>query len=742
MCKIKKISAVILALIMTFSMFAGMEIVSNAYDTQRAEFVISMPEDISVGETFTVLVSLKNAVSLDNARITVHYNRSYIKFLSANMPLDSKCESGTNVSMDNNSGTVNWYITFSESFSGDTSVVELTFLALNEANTNIHVDTYEWNGLNLSCSDDLTKPYRRENEFFIKKIPAVFSYKVSKDNIEIGDTFDVIISVKNSNNLQYGKYTVEYDDKCIKRKDVQLVGVLADGKGKIVNRNFEDKIIFECKLTNILKDEQHFEEHELIMFSFEALQGGSHNISISFDDSYPEFENTTYSINVTGNPIGGKDGDFDYVVDNGEATITDCVSTVKGDIVIPSAIEGYPVTAIGDNAFSGCTGITKITLPDTVKTIGKYAFVNCSSLNSIVMPKNLVSIGESAFCEASALASINIPASVTSIGVRAFYKCKALSSITVDAGNKYYTIGADGVLYNKDKTVIVQYPAGSKAESYTVPNGVKSIGAHAFCSAANLKSVSFPASLTAIEECAFLFAYDLEGVVIPSTVTSVDGNAFCCTGIKTAVIQEGLTSIPGQLFGNCAHIESVSIPLSVTAIDLSAFYGCDNLDIYYNGTKEDWNKIEFEDFFTKPLETATIHYSSCNEIVIQSKENEININTLKNNDAFKQAVKNSKYTLADSYGKELAADALAGTGCIVKLYDAESALTEMKQIVVQGDVNGDGQITAADARLALRVSAELESIAGVYAIAADVNCDDEITAADARNILRKSAELE
>ena len=389
-----------------------------------------------------------------------------------------------------------------------------------------------------------------------------------------------------------------------------------------------------------------------------------------------------------------------------------------------------------------CDKITKITLPDTVKTIESSAFINCSSLKSIVMPKNLVTIGESAFYEATALTSINIPASVTSIGERAFYKCKSLSTITVDSKNKYYTSGSDGVVFSKDKTVLVQYPAGNKAKSYTVPKGVKTIGAYAFCSAENLKSVSFPASLTTIKEGAFLFAYGLESIVIPSTVKSVGGSAFSCTGVKTAVIQDGLTSISGQLFGNCAHIESVTIPLSVTAIDLSAFYGCDGINIYYNGNKEDWNKIKLEDFFTKPLENATIHYSDYEVLSLQPDTKGLAVKNIKNVTAVADVTKNNNFAVKDKFGNVLKNDALVGTGNIIHILDSASKVTAEYRIAMLYDVNGDGQITAEDARLVLRASAQLENISGVYAIAANVNGDDQITAEDARLILRRSAGLE
>ncbi len=278
--------------------------------------------------------------------------------------------------------------------------------------------------------------------------------------------------------------------------------------------------------------------------------------------------------------------------------------------------------------------------------------------------------------------------------------------------------------------------------SITFPESVTTIGKNAFSRTRNLKNVYLPNNLTSIEEMAF-FSSSIESVVVPGTVTNLEHHAFSCAGIKTMIISEGVTEIPAR-FVDLGSLRNIVIPTSVKKIDESAFATDMHFtDIYYAGTEEDWNKIEFVQFgMNDVFENVTIHYSSYNEIVIQPKDDTISISSVKNNADFKKAVNNSKYVLADAYGKELAANAVVGTGCIVKIYNSDSIITDMKQLVVKYDVNGDGYITADDARLALRASAQLENVAGVYAIAANVNGDDQITAEDARLILRRSAGLE
>lgn len=408
---------------------------------------------------------------------------------------------------------------------------------------------------------------------------------------------------------------------------------------------------------------------------------------------------------------------FTYVIDNGEVTITDCVETSQGNIVIPDTIEGYPVTAIGHYAFEGCGNITKITIPECVKTIDSCAFYNAKKLKSI-----------------------NIPSGVTSIANDAFLKCTALETVKVDANNQYYSNGEGGIVFSKDMTILVLYPAGKKDKSYEVPDSVTAIGAYAFYYARNLENISFTDNLKSIGEMAFYSSY-VQGIIIPDSVTDIAVDAFSCASIKSIILPDGITQ---NINFNGTGLKQLFIPASVKKIDKGSFFVLqDFTDIYYAGSEEDWNKIEIVEFeMMDTFENVTIHYSSYNEIVIQPKNDTISISSVKNNADFKQAVNNSKYVLADDHGKELAANAVVGTGCIVKIYNSDSIITDMKQLVVKYDVNGDGYITADDARLALRASAQLENVSGVYAIAANVNGDNQITAEDARLILRRSAGLE
>ena len=124
-------------------------------------------------------------------------------------------------------------------------------------------------------------------------------------------------------------------------------------------------------------------------------------------------------------------GIYTYIVSNGEATITDCSSSASGAITIPSTLGCYPVTAIGNDAFSGCTGLTSVTIGNSVTFIGEDAFYYCTGLTSVTIPDSVTTIGEDAFCGCSGLQSVTIPDSVTIICQGAFYKCTGLTSVTI-----------------------------------------------------------------------------------------------------------------------------------------------------------------------------------------------------------------------------------------------------------------------------------------------------------------------
>jgi len=175
-------------------------------------------------------------------------------------------------------------------------------------------------------------------------------------------------------------------------------------------------------------------------------------------------------------------------------------------ITIPNAI-----TSIANRVFSGCSSLTSIIIPGSVTSIGDNAFDYCLKLTTISIPNSVNSIGNSAFYRCSNLTSITIPASVDSMANNAFGSCTGLTSITVDSKNPNYC-SVEGVLFNKNKTSLIQYPIGNTQTSYSVPNTVSTIGDAAFANASELTSVTFSSSVTTINRLAFFNCIGLTAI--------------------------------------------------------------------------------------------------------------------------------------------------------------------------------------------------------------------------------------
>ncbi len=170
---------------------------------------------------------------------------------------------------------------------------------------------------------------------------------------------------------------------------------------------------------------------------------------------------------------------------------------------------------IGERAFEGCTGLTAMTIPGSVTSIGDYAFADCSGLTALTIRDGVVRIGDGAFTGCS-LTTVTIPNSIVEIGAGPFGSCPALTEIHVQPGNPAYT-AADGILFTRDESVLVQYPAGRQGDAYAIPDSVTRIGAFAFECCSCLTEVTIPASVAQIEIGAFSHCPDLTLTITPGS---------------------------------------------------------------------------------------------------------------------------------------------------------------------------------------------------------------------------------
>ena len=222
-----------------------------------------------------------------------------------------------------------------------------------------------------------------------------------------------------------------------------------------------------------------------------------------------------------------------------------------GDITIPATVTyggtTYSVTRIGSEAFSYCTGLTSITIPNSVTSIEDYAFYECTGLTSITIPN-----------------------SVTSIGYEAFFNCTSLTSVTINSNNIV------SKAYSNDSNL--RHIFGSQVTTYILGDNVTSIGERAFYYCTGLTSITIPSSVTSIGKLAFYDCTGLTSITIPESVTSIGQEAFRgCTGLTSITIPSSVTSIGRWAFSGCTSLTSITIGNSVTSIGDEAFYGCTGL---------------------------------------------------------------------------------------------------------------------------------------------------------------------
>ena len=330
---------------------------------------------------------------------------------------------------------------------------------------------------------------------------------------------------------------------------------------------------------------------------------------------------------------GGGSGEpyvlWEYTVDNGNATITGYNGTATA-IAIPSKIDGYTVTKIGDNVFKNNNRVKSVTIADTVVEIGKDAFYNCSNLSNVQLSKNIETLKENSFGDCDSLTSIEIPKTLN-VGGRgrsgsyipsgAFNECDNLKDVTFEYGitkvPKYLFANCTGIenVSIPDTVTTIEtmafymdgtfYKDKSKLKNIDLPESVTSIESYAFYGCNALSEIDLPDYIATIGESAFYNCSSLVRVKLPKYIDTLKENSFgdCdgltsieipktlnvggrgrsgsyipsgafneCDNLKDVTFEYGITKVPKYLFANCTGIENVSIPDTVTTIETMAFY--------------------------------------------------------------------------------------------------------------------------------------------------------------------------
>lgn len=468
---------------------------------------------------------------------------------------------------------------------------------------------------------------------------------------------------------------------------------------------------------------------------------------------------------VVSRAITGKtDSRFEYTVNPDEKSIkiTRYVGT-DTEVVIPSSIDGYSVTDIGRFAFFECSSLTNLKIPDTVSCIREYAFKGCSSLTSVEIPKKVKIIERETFYGCSSLTSIEIPAGLAVIESEAFYGCSSLIDIEIPAGvwdihntsfkgcssltnigvnenNKNFT-SVDGVLYSKDKTELICYPAGKTQQQYNVLVGVTSIYPYAFYGCNNLTNIKIPAEVSMVnfKDCSSLTSIEVNEN--NENYTSVDGVLYskdkskiiCYPAGKTQQqynILEGVICIGMGSFYKCNNLTNIEIPTGVKSIEQDAFYKCSNITITCERDSVAHkyavrNKIKYKLIGENETITSTDYtIDETSNLVTNIKPN-TSIEEIKS-----KLITNEEYEILTKSG-QVVKDEKIGTGMKIKFKTGK-----VYEIVVRGDANGDGKMSTTDITKLKKHIIKQENLEGCYGKAVDINNDGKTSVTDLAKMKR------
>ncbi|MGN0605273.1 MAG: leucine-rich repeat protein [Oscillospiraceae bacterium] len=364
-------------------------------------------------------------------------------------------------------------------------------------------------------------------------------------------------------------------------------------------------------------------------------------------------------------------------------------------IIVPDSIENIDSMAFYRSK------VKEIVLPESIKSIESYAFAFCNMLEKINLPEGLLKIEDEAFRGCTMLEEINLPESITEIGDNAFYNCENLKEINLPEG--VTTIGSGAFDYCKNLREIYMpdsvtrggsFDECEKLEKIRISENLEYLPTFRGCSL--LKSIDIPDNVSIIVG---LSGSGLEEIIIPDSVTEIVEQAFMdCTNLKKAVLPKDIKTIEQWTFKGCSSLTDIIIPESVETIGFSAFRDCASL-------KE----------ITIPANVKEIDDRAFGFYYVE------NMNQMK------------KYT-------DFVIKGYAGTAA--EQYAIDNGFEFIDLSNIQGDINGDGQITSSDALNILQAVTDIVILTDEQKKTADINGDGEITSADALAVLQIVVSME
>ena len=384
---------------------------------------------------------------------------------------------------------------------------------------------------------------------------------------------------------------------------------------------------------------------------------------------------------------------YEEIAEGTEIAITG-FNNPGGAAEIPAAIDGKPVTSIGEGAFENVM-ITAVSIPASVKNIHNLAFKSCSQLQTVT------------FAEGSALASI---------GDNAFEGCQKLSSLQL-------------------------------------PEGVTEIGRAAFNGCRALREITVPTGVTEIEDFTFGVCASLREIHLPEGLTSIGASAFTgCAALTQIVLPDGVTALGARAFNNCQALAKVLVPASVESIAEDAFQSSTSVTLYgYADTAAETFAQANEIAFVVVAESKEALAGKIDEAAAIAPDGI----TEDSYAALQQAIADAQAVLADPFADQTAVDGQVGL-LEDAIGSLEDDMTEPTQptgptspteppvaiTYILGDTNEDGTVDLKDVLMIQNYQARVLTLTGSQFLAADVNADGIVNVDDALNIQKYLSKME
>lgn len=290
--------------------------------------------------------------------------------------------------------------------------------------------------------------------------------------------------------------------------------------------------------------------------------------------------------------LEGSDSMPRYLKDIGDSAFEGCAA------LNDFTFSGNELTKIGASAFSGCTSITSVELPESVTSLGSKAFYECSNLEYVDLSETQITkLEEATFDKCTSLEDIELADGITELGKGALRECTSLKSIDLPEnlktiGDSAFSLCANLDTINGGKKGALDLPEGittigtsafNGCNGFTklnVPNSVTSLGGSAFISCKNLEEATIGTGITDISGCTSLFMNDakLRKIDFQGNITAIPSNAFNgCANLEEFPLHEGLKTIGSSAFAGCTHLTEAKFPKTLTSIGASAYSGCTNL---------------------------------------------------------------------------------------------------------------------------------------------------------------------